>query len=46
MAQVWSEWPKWGQNGPSALDTYNLQPVDERELGIWPFSYRFASASS
>ena len=22
MTQVGSEWPKWGRNGPSALDTY------------------------
>ena len=22
ITQVGSEWPKWGRNGPSALDTY------------------------
>ena len=24
MAQVGLEWPKWGQNGPSALDAYSM----------------------
>ena len=28
-----SEWPKWGQNGPSALDTYLMSLFDEQAVG-------------
>ena len=28
MAQVGSEWPKWGQNGLSALDKYLMYLFD------------------
>ena len=32
MAQVGSEWPKWGQNGPSALDQYLMYLFDAKAV--------------
>ena len=32
MAQVGSEWPKWGQNGPSAFDTYLMYLFDAQAV--------------
>ena len=32
MAQVGSEWPKWGQNGPSVLDTYLIYFFDAQAV--------------
>ena len=33
MAQVGLEWPKWGQNGPSALDMYLMYLFDAQAVG-------------
>ena len=33
MAQVGSEWPKWGWNGPSALDIYLMYFSRHEPLG-------------
>ena len=32
MAQVGSEWPKWGQDGPSAFDTYLIYLFDAQAV--------------
>ena len=32
MAQVGSEWHKWGQNGPSTLDTYLMYLFDAKSV--------------
>ena len=32
MAQVGSEWLKWGRNGPSALDTYLMYLFEARAV--------------
>ena len=32
MAQVGPEWPKWGQNGPSALDTHLMYLFDAHAI--------------
>ena len=32
MTQVGSEWPKWGQNGPSELDTYLMYFFEARAI--------------
>ena len=32
MAQVGSEWTKWGHNGPSALDTYLMYLFDAQAV--------------
>ena len=32
MAKVGSEWPKWGQNGARALDTYLMYLFDAQAI--------------
>ena len=32
MGVTGSEWPKWGQNGPSALDTYFMHLFDPQAV--------------
>ena len=32
MGVTGSEWPKWGQNGPSALDTYLMYLFESRAV--------------
>ena len=32
MGVTGSEWPKWGQNGPSALDTYLMYLFDAQAV--------------
>ena len=32
MGVTGSEWPKWGRNGPSALDTYLMYFFEERAV--------------
>ena len=32
MSVTGSKWPKWGQNGPSTLDTYLMYLFEERAI--------------
>ena len=40
MGVTGSEWPKWGRNGPSALDTYLMYFSRHKPLGKFNLSLK------